>query len=67
MSSQMDATPGTILLECVSCHVLKPTAICYCDAELCEACTPTHLQLCASARVRQFRTWIPKKREKRTT
>lgn len=59
MSCIMDATPGTIPLECLSCHLLKPTAICYCDAELCQDCTPSHLALCAHARVRLFKSWKP--------
>ncbi len=59
MSSLMDATPSTIHHECRSCHMLHPISICYCDAELCEACTPGHLALCAYAKVRQFKTWKP--------
>lgn len=59
----MDATQGTIPLPCASCHQLKPVACCYCDAELCEACTPSHLALCVYAKARTFRTWRPEKKE----
>jgi hypothetical protein len=63
MSSIMDGTPGTIALSCASCHQERPIACCYCDAELCEACTPIHLTLCFYAKARLFRTWKPEKKD----
>lgn len=59
MSSMMDATPGTILLPCDSCHVLKGLAVCFCDLEICMDCAPAHLALCAHAKARMFRSWRP--------
>ena len=52
----MDATPTMTLLPCASCHREQKIAACYCEMELCEACAPGHLALCAYAKGRRFRT-----------
>jgi hypothetical protein len=66
--SVLDPSPSTIPAECTSCKQVAPFSICYCDAELCATCTPGHLSLCQYAKVRKFRTWIPRNptRTKRT-
>ena len=62
MSSMMDATPSKIPLTCASCYLSHPTACCYCDVDLCEACTPLHLSVCTYAQQRRFRSWKPEKK-----
>lgn len=57
MSSIMDAAPTKITSECASCRQMKPIVCCFCDTELCEDCTHTHLNLCYYAKARVFRTW----------
>ncbi len=59
LMSIMDATPGGSPLDCASCHRSETIACCYCDVDLCEACTPRHLALCYFAKTRTFRTWRP--------
>lgn len=57
MSGIMDATAGRIPHECASCRLIQPTCCCFCEVDLCEACTPKHLSVCAYASVRRFRSW----------
>ena len=54
-SSIFDATPSVILSTCASCQREALVCVCYCQNEVCDACAPGHLHLCAYAQARLFK------------